>query len=73
MSTNLPKYISFAQLREAYGIARSTAYRLIAESGMPKPFKFGTQSVKFDRDEIEEWLASRPRSECQGGNNGVAP
>ncbi len=69
---NLPRYITFQQLRDAYGIPRSTAYRYMAQAGMPKPLQFGLNSVRFSKDEIEEWLANRPRSECAGYDDGVA-
>ncbi len=70
--SNLPRYLTFQQLREEYGIPRSTAYRYIAQAGMPRPLQFGLNSVRFDKNEIEEWLANRPRSECIGYNDGVA-
>ncbi len=70
--SNLPRYLTFQQLRDAYGIARSSAYRFIAEAGMPKPLQFGANSVKFDREEIEEWLANRPRANIHVNDDGVA-
>jgi predicted DNA-binding transcriptional regulator AlpA len=70
--SNLPRYLTFQQLRDAYGIARSSAYRFIAEAGMPKPLQFGVNSVKFDRQEIEEWLANRPRANIRVDDEAAA-
>ena len=70
--SNLPRYISFAQLREVYGIARSTAYRYIADNGMPKPLQFGANSVRFDKEEIEQWFATRPRARAHVNNEEAA-
>ena len=64
--SNLPRYITFQQLREEYGIPRASAYRYMKQADMPKPIQFGLNSVRFDKEEIETWLANRPRADIQG-------
>ena len=43
-------------------LSPSTIYRLMQEEGFPEPIKIGPRAVRWGREEIEEWLASRPRA-----------
>ena len=57
----LPDVISTTQLSKA------SVYRLIIEAGFPRPLRVGLKAVRWRRDEVEAWLASRER-----GGSGAA-
>lgn len=40
---------------------RSTIWRKVREGSMPAPIVIGANSRRWFEDEIEDWLASRPR------------
>ncbi len=42
--------------------SRPSIYRLIETRGFPKPIKLGDVKIAFHADEVEAWLASRPRA-----------
>ena len=43
-------------------LSPSTIYRLMREESFPEPIKIGPRAVRWRREEIEDWLASRPRA-----------
>ena len=43
-------------------LSPSTIYRLMREEDFPEPIKIGPRAVRWRREEVEEWLASRPRA-----------
>ena len=58
----LPEYIRAAMLRKKLGnIGNSTLRRWVREGHFPKPIKLGANCVAWRRDEVDAWLASRPR------------
>ena len=48
------------------GIARTTIYRKMREGSFPEPLQIGARAVRWPENEIEAWLASRPRSHGDG-------
>ena len=42
--------------------SRPSIYRLIDQGIFPKPVKLGAVKIAFLADEVEAWLASRPRA-----------
>ena len=59
---DLPELISFAQLKEYYGIPRTSAYRYMLTSQFPEPIRLGPKSVRLKKSEIDEWISNRPTS-----------
>jgi prophage regulatory protein len=53
----------FSKVREAVNLSRSTIWRLYTRGDFPKPIQLGPNSVGWDLDEVESWLASRPTVE----------
>lgn len=53
------KIMRARDLRETYGIRRSSLYNWIATSGFPKPMKLGPRAVGWPVEEVERWLAER--------------
>ena len=51
-----------AEVEKRCRIARTTIYRLMRAGQFPEPIRIGPRAVRWSRDEIERWLASRPRA-----------
>ena len=43
-------------------LSRSAIYAAMRDGTFPKPVKIGRRAVAWRRVEIEQWLASRPRT-----------
>ena len=52
------------------GVSRTTLHRWKKRPGFPVAFRLGDNSVAFDEDEIDLWLASR-RVEPKAANGGA--
>jgi predicted DNA-binding transcriptional regulator AlpA len=48
-------------LRQKNGRSRSQNWRDVRDGKLPAPIEIGPNSVAWFEDEIDEWLASRPR------------
>lgn len=55
-------------LRKLLNLHKSTIYRLIEQKEFPAPIQLGPNSVGWLREEIEEWIASRPRGAARESN-----
>lgn len=44
------------------GISRSTIYRWCSENRFPQSYRLGPKAVAWNANEIENWLATRPRA-----------
>ena len=54
------------RLREVFrrvSLSRSTLYRMIDEGRFPKRISLGPRAVGWHKEEIESWIASRPRAD----------
>jgi prophage regulatory protein len=49
-------------VKEKTQLSRSTIYRLASQGKFPTPIRLAENSVGWYADEIEEFLASRPRA-----------
>ena len=47
-------------------IARSSIYRLMRRGQFPEPIRVGPRAVRWSENELENWLAGRPRSHGDG-------
>ena len=44
------------------GLSRATIYALIKDDLFPPPRRVGKRSVRWTKEDIEEWIKSRPRT-----------
>lgn len=61
--------LRFAQVREKTGLSRATVYRRIRAGTFPAPLDIGdgdSRSLGWLADEIDAWIADRPRVVPQG-------
>jgi predicted DNA-binding transcriptional regulator AlpA len=66
------RYIRFKELQEEGVFAnRMDAWRKVA-AGFPAAIELGPNTVAWDRDEVEAWLAGRPRR-CKKPKQADAP
>ena len=54
--------ISRAEVEELVGIRRSALYRLMSEGSFPLPVKINQHSVRWRKNEVLDWINSRPRA-----------
>ena len=48
------------------GISKATLWRWRRAGQFPDPIQLGPNTVAWRRDEVESWLASRPRATGEG-------
>ena len=61
--------LRFAQVREKTGLSRATVYRRIRAGTFPAPLDLGEggcRSLGWLEDEVDAWVAARPRHIPQG-------
>ena len=65
MATERPSGTRILRLPEVLarvGLSRSTVYQLMAASDFPASVRLTPSSVGWRSDDIEAWIASRPRT-----------
>ena len=62
------RILRLKDVRKLLNLHKSTIYRLIERKEFPAPIQLGPNSVGWLREEIEEWIASRPRGAVQESN-----
>lgn len=61
-AANEKAYWREPRVRKTVGeIGKTTLWRWIREGRFPKPVRLGSNCVAWRSDEVEAWLASRPR------------
>ena len=58
--------LRFAQVREKTGLSRATVYRRIRAGTFPIPLDLGNGRLGWIDEEIDAWVAERPRHVPQG-------
>ena len=53
--------LKLPQVERITSLSKPTIYRLIRQDRFPRQLQLSDQSVGWRKDEIEEWLSSRPR------------
>ena len=43
-------------------VARSQVYDLMKTSGFPRPLRIGSQSVRWRKSDVVEWIDARPEA-----------
>ena len=64
------KLLRMRDLTAEYGFTPATVYRWISEGAFPPPINLGSNSVAWHRQEIEDWLQSRPRAKVRMRDTG---
>ena len=57
----LPDLVGLPEVMERTGFSRSTVYRLIADGDFPRPTKIGRRSIRWHREDYEDWLLAQRR------------
>lgn len=55
------KVLSIREVVSRVGLSRSTIYEMIRRGEFPAPIELGPNRVGWLSDEIDAWLATRPR------------
>ena len=50
------------QVEQRTGLARSSIYRLMRRNAFPEPIRIGERAVRWSSQELETWLADRPKA-----------
>ena len=50
------------EVQELIRLGRSSIYAWMRKGAFPLPLQIGPGAVRWKRDEIESWIASRPRA-----------
>ena len=50
------------EVEKACGLKKSSIYSRIKQGAFPTPVSLGSKHVAWRSDEIEEWMAKRPRT-----------
>jgi prophage regulatory protein len=56
------RYLRRAEVLNLRACSYSTLYRDIKAGRFPAPYRLGSNSVRWRSDEVEAWLANRPKS-----------
>jgi prophage regulatory protein len=57
--------IRFPKLHEITSLSRTTVWRLESNGKFPRRVVIGSRGVGWLLNEIQDWMASRPRSELK--------
>ena len=55
-----------AQVEQVTGLSRTSVYRLMRKGRFPTPVRIGDRAVRWDADELNRWIESRPRATGDG-------
>lgn len=56
MNAELPFLLSYKDLQKLFKISRSSLWRWESKSTFPKHINIGNNSVRWRRDEVEQWI-----------------
>ena len=56
------RLITYNDVAARLGVSRATAERMVLRADLPAPIVITPGSVRFIEDEINAWLAARPRT-----------
>ena len=55
------KLITYADVAERLGVSKATVERMVVRGSFIQPLHITPGTVRFDLDELDAWLARRPR------------
>lgn len=50
------------ELLRLLGLSRSTLFRMVKRGDFPRPLQIGLRAVGWRVDEVQQWIAERPRA-----------
>lgn len=56
------KVLRIYEVLDRVGLSKSTLWRYIGEGEFPPPIKLGPRASGWIEQEIDDWIASRPRT-----------
>lgn len=56
------KLLNYNEVAEVLGVSRATVERMVLRGQFIQPLHITSGTVRFDADELDAWLAARPRS-----------
>ena len=59
------------EVEEMTDLSKTTIYRLMRQSDFPEPLKMGARAVRWNKDEIEDWVAKRERASRRASRIGA--
>lgn len=62
---NQAQIIRFPKLHEITSLSRTTVWRLESDGKFPRRVIIGSRGVGWLLNEVQDWMASRPRSELK--------
>ncbi|KRB82369.1 hypothetical protein ASE00_09885 [Sphingomonas sp. Root710] len=57
MTETPERLLRLADVKARVGLGKSKIYELVAEGGLPKPYKLTATASRWHENEIEAWLA----------------
>lgn len=64
-ATPNPKLVLILRIRDlvdAIGLSKARIYAMVAAGEFPQPIRLSPRATGWRRDEVEEWIANRPRA-----------
>ena len=61
-TTTPDRLLTRREVERRVGLSCSTIYRLMRSGRFPVPVKVGPAAVRWPEQEIERWIAARPRA-----------
>ena len=59
----MSKLLKIPEVLERVRMSRSSLYRLMRLGRFPEPVRVGLKAVRFKSEEIDQYLADRPRAQ----------
>ena len=59
----MSRLLTVREVMERVRMSRSTLYRLMRLGRFPEPVRVGLKAVRFKSEEIDQYLAERPRAQ----------
>jgi prophage regulatory protein len=56
-----PRLLRLQEVADRLGVGTNAVYNYIKTSGFPQPVRVGPRVSRWPEDEVEKWLARRPR------------
>ena len=56
------RLLTRSEVESRVGLGRSTIYRAMRAGQFPEPIRVGPRAVRWPENEIEAWIAERPRA-----------
>ena len=59
----MSRVLTRKEVERLTGLSTTSIYRMMRDGRFPLPLRIGARSVRWREDEIEKFIASRPRAE----------